>query len=74
MNTESLNILKGIVDSDKLQQVKTVTQENLALNTKNSSLAVSNKNLKNALYFALTFGAVIGGYYLYQKHNSHDKQ
>ena len=73
MNTESLNILKGIVDTDKLHQAKVISQENLALSSQNASLSTSNKNLKTALYVALAALGAYGLYYYYKKHNNDRK-
>ena len=74
MNTESLNMLKGIVDSDKLHSAKVATQENLALNNKNASLIASNKALRNTLYVAAIAALIYGGYHLYQKYYGDDTQ
>ena len=74
MNIESLNIIKGIVDSDLLHPAKTITQENLALNGKNEILSLSNKNLKSAIFITLAIAGVYGLYYLYQKNNDDKKQ
>ena len=73
MNTESLNILKGIVDTDKLHQAKVISQENLALSSQNASLSTSNKNLKTALVLAII---ALGAYGLhhYFKKQSNDRK
>ena len=70
MNTESLNIIKGIVDCDKLLQAKVISQENIALGTTNASLSKRNKNLKKVINTSIALAAIYGVYHLYKKHKN----
>lgn len=73
MNTESLNIIKGIVDSDKLHQAKVISQENMALGSKNTLLSTKNRNLKKGIRIAFALAVIFGAYHLYQKHTDDKK-
>lgn len=73
MNTESLNIIKGIVDSDKLHPAKVISQENIALGSKNALLSAKNKNLTKVIKVTLGIAAIYGVYHLYQKYKDDNK-